>query len=171
MSLDSAEAPLKRHCACCLKEISGEAILKCGKCLKRVYCSKECQTIDWSTKQDGQGHKNWCGIDCGEEDLDWSVVPIPGKGLGIVALRDIPALYRIIVEGGVHKEHPGVADLMPENGSFEEKFQLNVLGCGLADEDNHELGILCPRMSRLNHSCDPNATHFFDNSVKVSSYH
>lgn len=33
-------------------------------------------------------------MEYGEEDLDWTVVPIPGKGLGVVALRDIPPKYR-----------------------------------------------------------------------------
>ena len=33
-------------------------------------------------------------MEYGEEDLDWTVVPIPGKGLGVLALRDIPPKYR-----------------------------------------------------------------------------
>lgn len=36
-------------------------------------------------------------MECGEEDLDWKVAPIPGKGLGIVALRDIPPKYRSVI--------------------------------------------------------------------------
>jgi len=47
----------------------------------------------------GQRHVNWCGrYDYGEEDLDWEVVPIPNKGLGIRAKRFLPAGFRIIVE-------------------------------------------------------------------------
>jgi hypothetical protein len=37
-------------------------------------------------------------LDCGEEDVDWEVTSIPGKGLGVVAKRMLPALYRIIVD-------------------------------------------------------------------------
>ena len=39
-------------------------------------------------------------MDYGEEDLDWKVEAIPGKGLGIVALRDFPALTRVMVDRG-----------------------------------------------------------------------
>jgi len=169
--LDSATAAttaeeMKRHCAFCLKEISGEAIKKCAKCHKRAYCSKECQTADWTpNKKNGQGHKNWCGTDYGEEDVDWAVVPVPGKGLGIVALRDIPKAYPIVVETGVDKTHPRVAELTPLNGSLEMKFHSNKYSCvgrdGVAEE------VLCLRMSRVNHSCVPNADNFYDKSVKV----
>lgn len=33
----------------------------------------------------GQGHKDWCGIPYGEEDLDWTIAEIDGKGQGIVS--------------------------------------------------------------------------------------
>lgn len=84
----------------------------CGGCKKHSYCSRECQLIDWPTKEKGgkgQGHKNWCHYDCGEEDLDWEIVDVPGIGLGIVAKRMIPAKFRIIVEGVFTdlKAHPG----------------------------------------------------------------
>jgi len=39
-------------------------------------------------------------LDYGEEDLDWRIESIPGKGLGVVALRDFPALSRIMVDRG-----------------------------------------------------------------------
>ena len=39
-----------------------------------------------------------CKLECGEEDLDWKVESIPGKGLGIVALKDFPAVARIMVD-------------------------------------------------------------------------
>jgi len=71
----------------------------CGKCKKRAYCCKECQSADWPIRGNGQAHVNWCGrYECGEEDIDWHVVPVPKKGLGIRAKRLIPAGYRIIVE-------------------------------------------------------------------------
>ncbi len=41
--------------------------------------------------------------------MDWEIVAVPGKGLGLVAKKTIPAKYRIIVEG-VYTDplaHPG----------------------------------------------------------------
>lgn len=87
-----------RHCAFCLK-VCGFPTKKCGKCQRRAYCSKECQAADWSVKGKGQRHVNWCGrYEYGEEDIDWEVVPVPGKGLGVRAKRLIPAGYRIMVD-------------------------------------------------------------------------
>ena len=101
-----------RRCAVCLT-ISAKPKL-CGKCQRRAYCCRECQVVDWwpdsSISGKGQGHKNWCHLDCGEEDLDWKVVSVPGKGLGVVAKRPIPAKYRIIVETVFTdpQAHPGI---------------------------------------------------------------
>lgn len=61
-------------------------------------------------KGSGQRHKLWCGRhDYGEEDVDWEVVPVPNKGLGIVAKRFLPAGFRIIVEPVFTNphDHPG----------------------------------------------------------------
>jgi len=98
-----------RHCAYCLKECP--LVKLCGGCKKRAYCSRECQLIDWPAGGKGQGHKHWCRrYECGEEDVDWEIVAVPGKGLGIVAKRTIPAKYRIIVEGVYTNPlaHPGI---------------------------------------------------------------
>ena len=68
---------------------------------------------------------------CGEEDLDWKVVPIPGKGLGVIAVHDIPAKSRIMVdrvltepEAQMRRE---VMDLFPEGETFQKKFKTNQL--------------------------------------------
>lgn len=69
--------------------------------MKRAYCSKECQQKDWSITGPGQRHNKWCGIhECGEEDVDWKVVPVQKniKGLGIVAKKFFPTGYKIMVE-------------------------------------------------------------------------
>lgn len=101
-----------RRCAVCLKLCAQPTL--CGKCQRRAYCCRECQVVDWlpssAVSGKGQGHKNWCHLDCGEEDLDWQVVSIPGKGLGVVAKRLIPAKYRIIVETVMTdpQAHPGI---------------------------------------------------------------
>jgi len=160
-------AGLIRHCGFCLTELTGDAIKLCRKCLKRTYCSKECQIADWSrspTKK-GQGHKTWCGTNYGEEDLDWKVTPVPGKGLGIIALRDLPKAYPILVEAPVEKTHPRVADLMPPGGTIDEKYEFNKFIASAVEGNAHCLFL---RVSRLNHSCVPNATHFYNNMDKVN---
>jgi len=153
----------KRHCASCLLVLSPETVKLCGGCKKRAYCSKDCQAVDWSSKKGGgQGHKNWCKLLCGEEDLDWEVAEIPGKGLGLVAKREIPAKFRIMVERLCPKTHPGIQDLMPLNGTIAEKIALNCLG--LSDEDE---SAVCLRLSRANHDCNNNANHFHDETFNV----
>jgi hypothetical protein len=68
-------------------------------------------------------------LECCEEDLDWKIQEIPGKGLGVVALRDIPAKTRIMVDRGYTKaeikNRPQMMDLCPLDGTPEEKFQVN----------------------------------------------
>lgn len=86
-----------RHCGYCLNLIENRSIKLCGKCRKRAYCSRECQIADWSSEGKGQGHKNWCYLQCGEEDIDWKICSVPGKGLGLVAKRLLPAKHRIII--------------------------------------------------------------------------
>ncbi len=88
--------PKSRHCAFCLKESPG--MKTCSGCNKRAYCSVACQKKDWSPSGQGQGHKNWCKVSCCEEDVDWKVQEVPGKGLGMVALKDIPAMARVVVD-------------------------------------------------------------------------
>jgi hypothetical protein len=121
----------------------------------------------------GQGHKVWCGLEYGEEDIDWEIREISAdKGLGVVALKTIPAGFRIMVEKGltiadVMKGQPPAAvyDLCPKGGTLEEKWELNVIGCGGRDS-----GVLCVRGSRFNHACDPNACHFFESGSGVKVF-
>lgn len=151
-----------RHCAFCLKLIKDQTIKLCGKCRKRAYCSRECQIADWTSDGNGQGHKNWCVLQCGEEDIDWYVSEITGKGLGLVAKRFLPAKYRIIVDCCRTKnDHQAIKDLMPINGTFKQKFDLNSLG---RDDGS---AALCLRISRANHDCKANADHWYDETFKV----
>jgi len=58
----------------------------------------------------GQRHVNWCQRhECGKEDVDWEVVPIVNKGLGIRAKKLLPAGMKIIVEPVLcsANDHPG----------------------------------------------------------------
>jgi len=161
-------AGLIRHCGFCLKEMIGDTIFLCEKCLRRAYCSKECQLADWSCSPNkkGQGHMTWCGTNYGEEDLDWKVSPVPGKGLGIMALRDLPKAYPILVEAPVEKTHPRVVELMPLGATIDEKFELNKF-ITILEEDYQEHSLFL-RVSRLNHSCVPNAALFYINIDKVN---
>lgn len=151
-----------RHCAFCLNTISDTKIKLCGKCRKRAYCSRDCQVADWSSGGKGQGHKNWCHLECGEEDIDWKVCEVPGKGLGLVAMRQLPARFRIQVES-CHNEndHAAIKDLMPIDGSFQQKFDLNGIGLGNGNS------ALCLRISRANHDCKANADHWYDETFNV----
>jgi hypothetical protein len=118
--------------------------------------------------QRGQGHKNWCGLDSGEEDLDWKVAPVEGKGLGVVALRQFPAKTRIMVDACqlTPTSHPATKDLMPENGSLESKFSFNSLSADTEDF-GRLISVLCLRVSRLNHKCNPNAAHIYEPDFKT----
>ena len=94
-----------------LSAYSPAVMPNCVEAARKGPSSKECQKIDWSVTGSGQKHRNWCGkFEYGEEDVDWKVVPIQGKGLGVVALRRLPAKYRIIVEPVfTHPNaHPGI---------------------------------------------------------------
>jgi hypothetical protein len=164
--MDTDESKIIRHCAFCLIPVSWQKIQLCGKCKRRAYCSQACQKLDWSLKNgDGQGHKNWCGLGYGEEDVDFEVAPIPGKGLGLIAKRPIPIQFRILVEGSCSKDHPALQDLMPLNGNTQDKILLNRLGCGTDDSVDFAI---CLRLARANHSCAPNASHIYDDSTKVT---
>ena len=75
--------------------------------------------------------QNWCKLKCGEEDWDWKVVKIPGKGFGVVAVRDIPAKVRIMVDRAYTQTEawarPQIMDLCPIDATFDKKFEVNKL--------------------------------------------
>ena len=54
---------------------------------------------------------------------------IPGKGLGVIALRDIPSMTRIMVDRGYAYEQakldPRFTDLYPQDEIGMNKFKLN----------------------------------------------
>lgn len=153
---------ISHACAMCLENTSTEHIKFCGGCMKRAYCSKECQMRDWKAKNGGQGHKHWCKLKCCEEGIDWEVREIPFKGLGLVAKRLIPSLSRIIVDGLRSIDDPVVATLQPSGGTIIEKYELNSLGGG-----KDGVSYLCGRIARANHDCNPNAAHYLDETFNV----
>lgn len=103
------------------------------------------------------------------------MVPVLGKGLGIVAKRTMPAGYRIIVEPIFTDPagHPGIQDLMPEGGTLSEKFEFNgSMHRAVEGEDGMPLGIgftqyVSLRICRVNVKCVPNAETFFCDTKKV----
>jgi hypothetical protein len=95
--------------------------------------------------------------------VDWEVVEIEGKGMGIVAKKFIPSKYRIIVDAHRQFDNPQIMRLSPKNGNLIEKIKLN----GLAAKNGE--AVVCLRIARSNHNCNPNADHrsLDDIGVKV----
>ncbi|EGC40239.1 hypothetical protein DICPUDRAFT_74166 [Dictyostelium purpureum] len=146
-----------RHCGYCLKEIKGAEVKKCAGCLRRCYCSRDCQVADWGSK--GQTHKLWCKENICEEDLDWEIRDSPGKGLGVFAKRMIPKHTKIMVDKGYRGVQETPSDflntLMPHPGSLQEKWDLNSF---YTPEGGDNIGI---RLARVNFDCRNNATNKF----------
>lgn len=150
-----------RHCASCLKSLLAGTVKRCARCHRRAYCSRECQSLDWNQERGSQGHKNWCHLEYGEEDIDWEVKQAPGKGLGVFAKRAIPAHYRIMVDAVSKPDHPAINDLMPINGTIQQKLDFN--GHDAVDiKTGHVSAHFQLRIARVNHDCDPNAAAFYD---------
>ena len=93
--------------------------------------------------------------------------PVPGKGLGIVAKKLIPAGYRILVEPLLKDPaaHKAIKDLMPKLGSLQFKYTFNMVGC---NDEGAPRGVSL-RVSRLNHSCTPNALNYLWTEKPVST--
>ena len=158
-----------RVCAYCYKQL--ETVLKCSKCKKRAYCSRDCQRADWGT---GQRHKVWCDLPSGEEGVDWEVRPCE-YGLGVFALRDIPRLARVMVERPYVREadldrlssftRSPFMDLVPVGADPMKKFRTNALGTGT---DQFSVGsVVCLRACRINHACLANADHLYEPATQT----
>lgn len=137
-------------------------MLRCGKCKKRVYCSKSCQLNDWKSG----GHKHWCSRS-GELGYDVAIRPVEGKGVGLFALRKLTAGEKLLVERSAGtKGDPLLAERMPQgmrraaaalmpcaDERLSSKFDLN----GFEMDDGSE-GLFI-HMASANHDCLPNAVH------------
>lgn len=161
-------------CAFCYRPLS-ETPKRCSKCLKRAYCSRECQVADWKTDNGvGQGHKTWCSLGSGEEGIDWEVKYISEeKGYGVVALRDFAPNERIMVERVFRMSEvdaqprpmvEAINALDPRPGTVEDKFLLNAMQASTRAWCE---GVLSVRMARANHSCGANAYHYYEEAQRV----
>ena len=162
------------HCAYCLAAL--EVPSTCSACKRRSYCSRACQRADWLPgAAGGQGHKHWCALGCGEEGREWAVRLVgAGRGRGVVALADMAAGFRVLVDAALPLGHPCLAapagarraaalQLHPEEAGLglEAKFEKNEYG-------SHEGPVVGLRLSRVNHGCDPNAAKVHDYEFGVN---
>ena len=138
---------------CCIKLDTPESRLKCGKCYKRIYCSKSCQVTDWT-----QSHKHWC-CKSGEINYDYVIKPSEQfEGLGVFALRDFAKSEKIMasrafIVSNLHKinrtQQNAILQLQPEKSDLiADKFDFNALDCG-----PRESPVLSLHASRINHQC------------------
>jgi hypothetical protein len=172
--------PGAMSCAYCYK-VGLKETFACGRCKKRILCSKECAAADWKS-----GHKTWC-TRAGEAGVDFEVKLVavdnpPTKGLGTFAKRRFRKGDYVMVERplamylrqtsvgtleadsvvqNVLRQIPRSAQAAVEalcpynNEDLGAKLQYNGLDC----RDNR--GGLFIRMSRVNHSCVANCFRRF----------
>ena len=162
-----------RFCAYCLQEVPEEFVLPCEDCKDRVYCSTNCRKVDWDPKEDGQEHATWCHLRAGEEGVHWEVRHLGrDKGMGIVALRPMPPMFRIMVDTIRPRGHPRIDDLMPEDEDREGKYIFNCFGTKGTDgtEEGNSQNVIGLRIARANHNCHANAGHLFDIKLKVGLF-
>lgn len=172
-------------CAYCYA--TSEALLLCGQCHKRKYCSKECQRFDWKQCH----HRHFCKVGIGEFGVDWQVKESPHTGgLGVFALRTIQKDEIIMTERPILQlptpssrlesprvretdipatARPAFASLHPPNGSLVDKFALNCMSLTDDDTDGDDIAGVFIRLSRVNHHCLGNSNHrYLDNrNVKI----
>ena len=133
----------------------------CSGCHRRAYCSKECQHFDWNQGIGRQGHENWCGLNTGEEDIDWELKPNDGTGLEL----SLSALFRRNLVSWWRRfrrfNHPAVKDLPLISVPFLQNPIPNLITI--------EPGkvALFLRIARLSHACDPNSTPTRDHTCNV----
>lgn len=157
---------------CCVSLENPSSRLKCGRCLKRIYCSKECQVIDWGL----QSHKHWC-CKAGEIGFDYEIKPSDKYiGLGVFALRDFAEGEKIMAQRPINTTNSQyllptqideIKKLEPSNSDLiADKFDYNALDCG--KETNP---VLCLHASRINHQCPfvENCSHLWikEHGIKI----
>jgi len=146
-------------CDECLLPFPCTDLKRCTQCKEVNYCSKKCQARAWKA-----GHKMWCGT--------LAVKDIPGKGKGIVALRDIE-IGEVLL-----KEKPlllfpagnGLTEALTKMPEINKRRVMQLYDRENTANTKRVLGILMTNclagrcatsvlyymISRFNHSCIPN---------------
>lgn len=171
--MPTRKATLPLMCGYCYKTLRDGEALYCSGCHTRPYCSKACQISDWKVDRQGQCHKVWCSLGCGEQNVDYVITHISDdKGYGIIANVPIPRGRIIMCEhvfpvNQVRQSTPlssvrdAIMSLVPENGKIDDKIDTNCIGLGSAGEG------VCIRISRINHACMGNSFHHYDSAHGV----
>jgi len=148
-------------CDECFNTTDASSLKRCSQCKEVKYCSKKCQARAWK-----QGHKVSCGKIC--------VRPIPGKGLGVVAARDIKRGELLVSEMPLlnftfgkglseslqkmnlcsRRKLMSLHDRQSEGGRRKTVLGVVVTNC-LGGKDGKTTLVYCT-ISRFNHSCLPN---------------
>lgn len=153
-------------CSYCYKDFKDkQQIKKCSKCLKRIFCSKECQTKDWKI------HKLFCRKS-GELNIDLEIKKSK-YGMGIFAKKDFNPGDIIYYERPIintkddlnfqvknlpHNIREKINLLTPldKNASILHKFNNNWMSDG-----TNKNSVLCLLLSRINHHCIGNSKFSF----------
>jgi hypothetical protein len=157
-------------------------LLVCGQCQKRRYCSKDCQRSDWKEAS----HKHFCRK-AGEVGIDYEIRPTEDdRGLGMFARRTFEKNEIIMAErpiikvndGAFHNDslpdwdqvpssvRPAIRALLPIDGSIQQKFRTNGFACTDEADCVHDTGLFV-RMSRVNHCCLGNSSHYYSENRRV----
>jgi hypothetical protein len=171
--------PLVDFCAFCYAP--AKELLKCGQCLKRRYCSKDCQRSDWKAAS----HKHFCRK-AGEIGIDFEVRQAEEQGLGVFTCRRFEKNEMIMAERPFLKvndfdvnslpdldqvpssSRPAISALLPIGGSIQEKFKTNGIACTDSSASVQQTALFVT-MSRVNHCCLGNTSHTYldDRRVRI----
>lgn len=151
----------RNRCRACYREVKQD--IRCGKCKKVRYCSKDCQVKAWKD----YNHKSYCELEC-QYGVDYEIQSstISKEELGHIALRPIPqgalilvdVAFRMVQEGeevtfpDLHEEGISIVQrLLPMNGTIIDKLKRNTAHF---NDKRPSISLL---FAFLNHSCIPNA--------------
>lgn len=187
----------EKECYACGQ--TDESLKRCSECHVAVYCSRECQTIDWKIQ-----HKSLC-----KYMKNYIIAPVEGYGIGMLARRDLKLGECIIAEkpcftlgsnyvsqaifkDTLKKVEDNLIESLDESiknltdnqrktfFSLHDKnetltegktpigiFQTNGLEVG-DDPSSRAIGVFLI-LSRVNHSCVPNANRAWNDDLKVTT--
>lgn len=182
--------PTARSCGFCYGNLpTTTAATSCPSC-PRLYCGPACCSFDEST------HSFWCGK-VGEKGIDFEVIPIKGKGLGLITKRAFERGEKILAErpvatttnvingvpsnkGASQEESEKTNEnirraamaLTPLDGNLDDKFNsngvcINVQDAAQVSLEDKGAAGLFLIFSRTNHACLGNSDHYYDHQHGV----